>query len=140
MMWTPVVFPYKSKPQTGYGMGWVVRGEAAGTVGGRAQPFLAAHSGAAVGASSALVIMPATDGPPVAPRTVIDSSTDGLRSVVNTSEESLSRCDDSMSKMRVTRSQGVVVAVLFNLQEVTCVTSVCIQIAEEFLLSSDLES
>lgn len=115
------MFPNKSKPETGYGMGWVVRGESAGTVGGRDQPFYAAHSGAAVGASSVLIIMPA-------PR---PSSTYNVNTETTLGSEVELELEESVSMC----PQGVVVAVLFNLQEVSNVTSLGVKIAEEFLYS-----
>ena len=122
MMWTPVVSPNKSKPHIGYGMGWVVRSGSAGIVGARDQPFYAAHSGGAVGASSVLVIMPAK-------KSTVDSS----NKVVVESKIDLENVEKCVCVPKVL-PQGVVVAVLFNLQEVTNVTSLGVQIAEEFFL------
>ena len=124
MMWTPVVSPNKSKPRVGYGMGWIVRDGSSGTIGGKDQPFYAAHSGGAVGASSVLVIMPAENA-------TVDSfnNKDVSESRVELKESDVKK-GVCMSKVA---PQGVVVAVLFNLQEVTNVTSLGVQIAENFL-------
>ena len=126
LMWTPVVFPNESKPETGYGMGWVVRSESTGTVGGKDQTFYAAHSGAAIGASSVLVIMPDTRRP---------SSTYNVNTKTALALESKVELEHEERCARVSKMcpQGVVVAVLFNLQEVSGVTSLGVQIAEEFL-------
>lgn len=129
MMWTPVVFPDKSKTQTGYGMGWFVRDRSARTVGGRGQPFYAAHSGAAIGASSVLVIMPADT--PTTNNNII--KTQFIEPKVELECEERCECA-SVSKMV---PKGVVVAVLFNLQEVSGITSLGVQIAEEFLQIQD---
>ena len=130
MMWTPVVFPYKTKADTGYGMGWVVRNGSARTVGGRGRPFYAAHSGGAIGASSVLVIMPAdTPSPPNNDNSITKTRTRFIEHDVEFDCEKRCKCINS-SKMV---PKGVVVAVLFNLQEVSNITSLGVQIAEEFL-------
>ncbi|MCG8620552.1 MAG: hypothetical protein MJE68_00955 [Proteobacteria bacterium] len=126
MMWTPVVFPYKTKADTGYGMGWVVRNGSARMVGGRGRPFYAAHSGGAIGASSILVIMPADTPSPNDDNSITKTRT---RHDVEFDCEGRCKCVSS-SKMV---PKGVVVAVLFNLQEVSNITSLGVQIAEEFL-------
>ena len=133
MMWTPVVFPDKYKAQTGYGMGWFVRNGSARTVGGRGQPFYAAHSGAAVGASSVLVIMP-SDAPTTNNNNNVTTNTRFIEPKAELGcEEGCTECART-SKMA---PKGVVVAVLFNLQEVSNVTSLGVQIAEEFLQIQD---
>ena len=125
------MFPDKSKAQTGYGMGWFVRDRSARTAGGRGQPFYAAHSGAAVGASSVLVIMPADT--PTTDSNIIKTRFMEPRVELECEE----RCEcASVSKM-VPRPKGVVVAMLFNLQEVSGITSLGVQIAEEFLQIQD---
>ncbi len=129
MMWTPVAFPYKTKAETGYGMGWVVRKGSARTVGGRSQPFYAAHSGAAIGASSVLVIMPAESDTPSTNNDNVTTKTRFIEPTVELECEERCRCVGA-SKMV---PKGVVVAVLFNLQEVSNITSLGVQIAEEFL-------
>ena len=129
MMWTPVVFPYKTKADTGYGMGWVVRNGSARTVGGRGQPFYAAHSGGAVGASSILVIMPADTPSPNNDNSITKTRTRFIEHEAEFDCEERCKCVSS-SKMV---PKGVVVAVLFNLQEVSNITSLGVQIAEEFL-------
>lgn len=133
MMWTPVVFPDKSKPQTGYGMGWIVRNGSARTVGGRGQPFYAAHSGGAVGASSILVVMPADTLTPNNNDSII-SQTRLMEPKVELECEEKCTCATGVSRMV---AKGVVVAVLFNLQEVSGITSLGVRIAEEFLQIQD---
>ena len=44
-------------PPVGYGMGWFVRREKAGLIGGRGYPFTFSHTGGAVGACSVLTVM-----------------------------------------------------------------------------------
>ena len=125
MMWRPVVSPDKSKPELSYGMGWVVREGDEGTVGGRERPFYAAHSGGAVGASSILVIMPSTS---VGSNNCYETSSSQSSSTQTSAEDRSER-----RRGRVDVPRGVVVAVLFNLQEVKNVTSLGVEIAEEFL-------
>ena len=127
MMWTPVVSPYKSEPHVSYAMGWLVREGSTGIVGGKDQPFYAAHSGGTVGASSILVVMPSRKS---TPNSILSESklTENL-SLCSNQLQDVDECD-YVSK-RVPR--GVVVAVLFNLQEVNGVFSLGVQIAEEFL-------
>lgn len=136
MMWTPVVVPNKSKPEIGYGMGWVVREERVSMVGGKEQPFYAAHSGGSVGASSILVIMPSKVGNVNAVRTeqaeLHTSNNKRLEKSQHTSE-----CTIVPSKVSMAAPRGVVVAVLFNLQEVTGVTDLGVKIAEQFLNSGN---
>lgn len=103
LMWTEVVrdISFSSNPSVGYGMGWVVRREDERVRGGLKEPFCVGHTGAAVGASSVLVITP--------------------------------RDRDSDEQ---TVPRGVVVAVIFNLQEVKGMFSLGSQIATHFLHSS----
>ena len=103
LMWTEVVrdIRFSSNPSVGYGMGWVVRREGERVRGGLKEPFSVGHTGAAVGASSVLVVIP-RDG-------------DGEEQAV---------------------PRGVVVAVIFNLQEVKGMFSLGSQIGTHFLHSS----
>ena len=137
MMWTPVVVPNKSKPEIGYGMGWVVREEMVCTVGGKKQPFYAAHSGGSVGASSILVIMPSEVG------TARTELAQQLHTANNNQcsekfrHDSYCECNNVSSKVSMATPRGVVVVVLFNLQKVTGMTELGVKIAEQFLDSSN---
>ena len=95
---------FSSNLRLSYGLGWVVRKEGASVKGGISEPFCVGHTGAAVGASSVLVILPKH----VTPLDV--ENKDGL-----------------------IKPHGVVVAVLFNLQEVHGMFSLGSKIASLFL-------
>ena len=131
MMWTPAVYPYKTKPEVGYGMGWVVReGGSDSVVGGKELPFYAAHSGGSVGGSSILVIMPAKKTTSTVNSALTRTSKIAANQNLNIQLCERNKCDICSSQMP---PYGVVVAVLFNLQEVKEVTSLGVKIAEEFL-------
>lgn len=139
MMWTPIVFPYKSKPGLGYGIGWLLKQADVNTAGGREQLFYAAHSGGSVGASSILVVMPSKTGNTT--MTVKDAVTEQPKKIEEMKfaeydqlkeQDKCGFASEYVNGVHM-RPSGVVVAVLFNLQEVKEVTSLGVQIAEEFL-------
>ena len=110
---------FTSRP---YGLGWIIWQEKKGLIGGRNYPFLFGHSGGAVGCTSALVIAPDQS----------DSSTN-----TNASAEGNDVSTSRLSTLPPTnpfsfRPKGVVVAVIFNLQDVNGVTNLVAKIAEEF--------
>ena len=110
-MWREVVknIYFSSNPQLSYGLGWVVRREGERVRGaGAREPFYVGHSGAAVGASSVLVIMP--------------SESEGVEVESGGREEGEGGGGP----------RGVVVAVIFNLQEVKGVFSLGSRIAALF--------
>lgn len=112
MMWSPATnTPLPG--ELGYGMGWFVSKEGPGLLCGKRKPFLVGHTGKAVGASSVLLIGP------------MDSS-----ETVNSG--SGGEAEDG-GDQEVVLPQGVVVAVIFNLQEVGDVYSVGVKVMEEFL-------
>lgn len=110
-MWKPVVtdIRFSSRgPLLDYGMGWLMQRGDGGIVGGKVKPFCVGHTGGAVGASSVLLIVPQDPHEP------------GVSSADALSSEGSKPC-------------GVVVAVIFNLQEVQGMFSLGQQIAEAFL-------
>ena len=110
-MWKPVVtdIRFSSRgPLLDYGMGWLMQQGDGGIVGGKVKPFCVGHTGGAVGASSVLLIVPQDPHEP------------GVSSADALSSEGSKPC-------------GVVVAVIFNLQEVQGMFSLGQQIAEAFL-------
>lgn len=130
MMWTAVVSPNKSKPEVGYGMGWEVRERRVCTVGGKEQPFYAAHSGGSIGATSILVIMPS--------KVCNSARTEQAELHIANNKysekvQSTFECNGVSLKASTAAPRGVVVALLFNLQEVKGVTDLGVRIAEQFL-------
>ena len=112
-MWKPVVPDMKFTPRDpllSYGMGWLVQEGGTEVAGGKAKLFYVGHTGAAVGATSVLLIVPQNP----------QLGEDKISSLNALSAEAVEPC-------------GVVVAVIFNLQEVQEVFSLGVQIAEEFL-------
>ena len=93
-------------PPVGYALGWFVRKENVGVIGGRKYPFTFSHSGGAVGACSVLTVM-------------ARGGSDEEKGCGNGSAIS-------------SPPRGVVVAVLFNLQEVKGVFKLGTRIAGEF--------
>ncbi|CAH1788201.1 unnamed protein product [Owenia fusiformis] len=61
-MWTPVVNTSNSSEGGNYGMGWGIRKESSEYGYGKYHQFYAAHTGGAVGASSALLVLPSRQG------------------------------------------------------------------------------
>lgn len=96
-MWTRnfINTSLSSKSNLGYGLGWVVQKGGSQIEGSEVKHFCVGHTGAAVGASSVLVIMP----------------NDKV-------DEQKTQDDPAMSLSKVAVPRGVVVAILFNLQDV----------------------
>ena len=118
MMWTPVVCPNERDSLLSYGMGWYLTEHGAGeVVGGKKRPFSAAHTGSAIGASSVLVVM---------------SDSDASAGSLEWKSSNFDTVKQSKQK-RGRGAQGVVVAAIFNLQEVNNVYQLGVKIAEEFL-------
>ncbi len=110
MMWEPVVKVINPKtPQLGYGMGWIVRRGDPGILGGQRRLFCVGHTGGAVGASSALVVIP------------------------QTKPDTSSLFVDGSETVATQNPEGVSVALIFNLQEVKGMFSLGVKIAEEFV-------
>ena len=106
-MWTLAVsMGREDLPSCQYGLGWFVVPHQEGTLCGRDTPFSAGHGGAAIGATSALVVLPSSLSGGV---TDADGGHGGVQP-----------------------PQGVVVAVIFNLQGVKQVYKLGLKIAEEF--------
>ena len=105
-MWTPIVsMGMGDFPKYQYGLGWFVVSHQEGMLCGKETPFSAGHGGGAVGATSALVVLPSRGGK---------------------AERKGGRCDQPPPP------RGVVVAVIFNLQGVKHVYKLGLKIAEEF--------
>ena len=108
MMWKPAITDISpTNPLLSYGMGWFVSQEQLETVGGKKRPMLVGHTGGAVGATSVLLIIPG--------------------------DSSVPEQDQKFCTVQKKLPHGVVVAVIFNLQDVECVYSLGVQIAEEFM-------
>lgn len=117
-MWKDIISNvyFSSNPRLAYGLGWVVRREGASVKGGISEPFCVGHTGAAVGASSVLMILPNHI-------TKLDGAVDE-RSVEG-------------NVMGRDNPHGIVVAILFNLQEVHGMFSLGSKVASHFYYLSD---
>jgi len=112
-MWKPVATDIKftsRDPVLSYGMGWFLQAGDTEVVGGKAKPFCVGHTGGAVGATGVLLIVPQNPQP----------GEDEVSTLNALSAETI-------------EPRGVVVAVIFNLQEVKGMFSLGVQIAEEFM-------
>jgi serine beta-lactamase-like protein LACTB len=121
-MWSQIVndADFSTDPQLGYGLGWVVQREGALVKGGTVRPFCVGHTGAAVGASSVLVILPSHHLQHNNSQLAIDEHCVCSEGAV------------SVSYGLCSSPHGVVVAVLFNLQGVRGTYSLGSQIAMLF--------
>ena len=119
-MWKETVrnIYFSSNPRLSYGMGWIVQREGPQVKGGKKEPFCVGHTGAAVGASSVLLILPCN-------KRALDISGGDIGI---TSEDSLNVDNQRHNSV----PHGVVVAVLFNLQEVHGMFSLGSKIATIF--------
>ena len=132
MMLKPAVENVRSKrkqnsnsPPIGYGMGWFVRQGTKGLMFGKDYPMLFSHTGGAVGASSVLTIIPDDR------RVNVLLGNDGVI-VGNGSKVNSNVCSEEGKGRLKFQPQGVVVAVIFNLQEVKGVFNLGVKLAEEF--------
>ena len=108
MMWKPAAADVISTNlPLNYGMGWFVSQEQLEVVCGKKRPMLVGHTGGAVGATSVLLITPC--------------------------DSSVPEQDQKVCSVQKVSPRGVVVAVIFNLQDVERVYSLGVQIAEEFM-------
>jgi serine beta-lactamase-like protein LACTB len=124
-MWREVVrnIYFSSNPRLSYGLGWIVRKEGERVQGGKWEPFCVGHTGAAVGASSVLLILP--------------DKTEEKEVEGNLSSEALALGDERCDIVAVGGSDvrcpsGVVVAIMFNLQHVQGMFSLGSKIATLF--------
>lgn len=118
-MWSEIVTDarFSSNPRLGYGLGWVVQREGALVKGGIVEPFCVGHTGAAVGASSVLIVLPGKsckDNRPVDCQLSNNANIEATVSALGTNPD------------------GVVVSILFNLQEVRGMFSLGSKIARLF--------
>ena len=126
-MWREVVHNiyFSSNPRLSYGLGWIVRKEGERVQGGKREPFCVGHTGAAVGASSVLLILPNK------------LSGTGEKEVEGNVNSENVKCEKVMVGGNEERNDGrvpsgVVVAIMFNLQEVQGMFSLGSKIAALF--------
>ena len=135
LMWKPVVEDGVSDkdPFVKYALGWYVKEENCETLGGRRQPFTIGHPGGAVGATSAFVILPTGAAQNLKREQKSDPV---IRSPLTVQDCSFKRSDLQVVVGRREAApdcNGVVVAVIFNLQGVKGVYKLATDIAEAFL-------
>ena len=116
MMWTEFVHNiyFSSNPRLSYGLGWIVQKEGERVKGGKREPFRVGHTGAAVGASSVLLILPNE------PSKMKEKEVEvGLSSKALEDERCVTvTVGGSEGVSNVRGPTGVVVAIIFNLQQV----------------------
>ena len=118
LMWTEHVSNalFSSNPQLGYGLGWILRQGGTVVKGGKSEQFCAGHTGAAVGASSVLIILPTK------------CSDENHNAELTKNQQKM----NNGAVVRDGRPRGVVVAILFNLQGVTGTFSLGSKVATLF--------
>ena len=110
-MWSEIVdnADFSNNRQLGYGLGWAVQREGALVKGSTVSPFYVGHTGAAVGASSVLVILPSQH---------LEHNMSANQLAHQGSAEGAVYLSDVQDSIQTVSPHGVVVAVLFNLQGV----------------------